>query len=223
MNEQWLYAVDGTQYGPVTRDDVQRFLAEGRLRPTDAVWTEGMAQWIEARYVRALSGDAPAVAAAAPFFPIGIPKLAVMVFGTFGLYELYWFYKQWSTIRKRTGEEMWPVARAIFVVFFFHELVKRVNETGREYGFLDPLSVGGLTTLFILPSVTWRIPGALGLLAFLAVIPMMIVQKRMNDIHAKTAPFANPNRNIRAWNWLAMFLGLPFFAFSVWATLAEGL
>src|SRR6185503_317325 len=99
--------------------------------------------------------------------------------------------------------EMWPVARAIFVIFFFHELVKEVNEQGRERGFLEPLAVSGLTTLFIILSITWRLPGPLSLIAFLAVIPIMIVQKRINEINTAAAPLLDGNRNIGGWNWLA--------------------
>ena len=180
----------------------------------------GCPQWIEARKVQGLTGEL-SVTATAPFFPLGLAKFVVMSFGTFGLYEIYWFYKQWTTIKKRTGDDLMPIPRAIFVIFFFHELVKEVNETGRERGFLAPLNVGGLTALFIVLTITWRLPSVLGLIAFLAIIPLLFVQNRMNEINEQAAPLADRNQRIRGWNWLALFLGLPFFLFAVWLTFTE--
>jgi hypothetical protein len=49
----------------------------------------------------------------------------------------------------------------------------------------------------------------------------MIVQKRINEINTAAAPLLDGNRNIGGWNWLAMILGLPFFALSVWGVFLE--
>ncbi|KPK81369.1 MAG: hypothetical protein AMJ81_10650 [Phycisphaerae bacterium SM23_33] len=52
--EQWHCIVGGQQYGPVTLEVLQAWAAEGRLTPTDYVWTEGMETWSEARSVAGL-------------------------------------------------------------------------------------------------------------------------------------------------------------------------
>lgn len=52
--EQWHCIVAGQQYGPVTLDVLQAWVAEGRLKPTDYVWTEGMETWTEACSVAGL-------------------------------------------------------------------------------------------------------------------------------------------------------------------------
>ena len=41
MNK-WHCAIGSTKYGPVSAEDMRKWIAEGRLRPTDNVWTEGM-------------------------------------------------------------------------------------------------------------------------------------------------------------------------------------
>ena len=43
--EQWYCAVGKEQYGPVDRDTVCHWLAEGRIKPTDLVWHERMEEW----------------------------------------------------------------------------------------------------------------------------------------------------------------------------------
>ena len=36
-----------------------------------------------------------------PFFAVPLWKLALMSFFTFGIYELYWFYRNWQRVRVR--------------------------------------------------------------------------------------------------------------------------
>jgi hypothetical protein len=42
---KWHCAIDGAKYGPVSAQDLRNWLMEGRLKPTDHVWTEGMDDW----------------------------------------------------------------------------------------------------------------------------------------------------------------------------------
>lgn len=110
---------------------------------------------------------------AAPFFSVGNPKFLIMYLGTFGVYQIYWMYKQWVTVRARTREEMWPVARAIFPIFFFYQA---------------------------------RLPAA----------PGRAAERGVHHRDRPVAGLAVANDRIRGWNWLALLLGLPFFAFTIW-------
>ncbi len=62
----WHCHVGGTQYGPVSEQELRNWIAQGRLRPTDNVWTEGMAQWIPAQSVPSLFPPGAGMAVAAP-------------------------------------------------------------------------------------------------------------------------------------------------------------
>ncbi|MBS3821938.1 MAG: DUF4339 domain-containing protein, partial [Phycisphaerae bacterium] len=42
---EWHCYVDGQQYGPISEDELREWMASGRVKPTDMVWTEGMADW----------------------------------------------------------------------------------------------------------------------------------------------------------------------------------
>ena len=42
---QWHCAIDGKQYGPVDEPTLQSWINEGRLKLTDLIWQEGMAEW----------------------------------------------------------------------------------------------------------------------------------------------------------------------------------
>lgn len=52
---EWYYARNNRQEGPVAVSVVRGMLASGQLRPTDLVWTSGMADWKEARAVPELA------------------------------------------------------------------------------------------------------------------------------------------------------------------------
>jgi len=54
VNADWFYSVGDTRQGPVTEDDLKGLVADGRLRPGDLVWRDGMPDWVEARTVPVL-------------------------------------------------------------------------------------------------------------------------------------------------------------------------
>jgi hypothetical protein len=75
MNDQWFFAADNTQKGPVSRD-VLRGMLEASQLPADApVWTEGMTAWQPANTVDGLLGAPLAVATAVPAATIGYAGL----------------------------------------------------------------------------------------------------------------------------------------------------
>lgn len=51
---QWYCSVGGTRYGPVSQEQLLSWIAEGRIRPDDLVWHEGMADWSPASAVPGL-------------------------------------------------------------------------------------------------------------------------------------------------------------------------
>jgi len=42
---EWYCSIDDKKYGPTSAQDLRDWLADGRLKPTDHVWTESMADW----------------------------------------------------------------------------------------------------------------------------------------------------------------------------------
>lgn len=74
------------------------------------------------------------------FYIVSKRKFTVLYLATLGLYGFYWFYKQWSCYKEASayesaGAKIWPVARALFAIFFVHSLfreVKQRNQAGSE-------------------------------------------------------------------------------------------
>lgn len=68
------------------------------------------------------------------FYIVSQRKFLLMFILTFSIYQVYWFYKNWSNYQKQArlqnsvDSDIWPVARAIFSVFFIHALFRRVDK-----------------------------------------------------------------------------------------------
>ena len=66
---QWYCAIGGQQFGPVDDQTLSRWAQERRLKSSDLVWRDGMAEWAAAGNVPQLAGLFPQAApAAAPAY-----------------------------------------------------------------------------------------------------------------------------------------------------------
>ncbi len=93
---------------------------------------------------------------------------------TFGLYDIFWFERNWRAIRAADQSRIWPLARAIFARFTYYQFVNDLNTYSTLSGrTLAPLS-GGLGLAYFFASAFGKLPdpwGFLGLLAGLCVVP----------------------------------------------------
>lgn len=62
-----------------------------------------------------------------PIFYVVAKEVFILFIVTFSFYSYYWFWKQWNIRRKATGEKMWPIARAIFAIFFVYSLFEEIE------------------------------------------------------------------------------------------------
>lgn len=67
------------------------------------------------------------------FYVVSVRKFLVLYLFTFGLYGVYWFYQNWARYNRnspyaaRAGNKLWPLPRAVFSVFFIHDLFRKVK------------------------------------------------------------------------------------------------
>lgn len=201
----WYYAVDNARCGPVTTEYLRMLLSEKRISGDSLVWNASMLDWRPAASVPELAGEV------APLFPVAIWKLVLMMLATFGLYQIFWGYKHWTAIRTRTREEMMPLARGFFAIFFFHLLAKEVNDAAEQQRIERRLQVSALMVLFVIFWFSQLLPDPGWLLWFGIVIPLVLLQRLANEVIQKASPLVDRNDAIRGWNWLAVVLGIPFF------------
>ena len=46
---------------------------------------------------------------------------------TLGSYELWWFWKNWTRVKRADGSDIWPIVRAIFGGITYFMLISDIN------------------------------------------------------------------------------------------------
>ena len=130
------------------------------------------------------------------YLAISPKRLALFSVLTFGIYEIYWFYKNWEAVKKAEGQNISPFWRAIFAVFFCHSLFKKVLESAKAHDYKESYSPGWLATAYIALllignglskadssdsglNLVWLI------VALITFIPLLSVQKAINFNNGK--------------------------------------
>ena len=200
-------------------------LREELARPTEGrtrfVWRQGMTEWTTPDLVAELAAPPPPPSRPEPrepvltfgtkdpqWFLVGGAKLAVMMVVTLGLYQLYWFYKQWDRVRD-AGDNVAPAARAIFTIVFCYSLFRRIIDSTHAVGVQTRLPPLLLTLGFLLPSLIARANGPEALLGFLAIVSLVAVQRIATAV--ALAQGSTEDRNTRLtranWAWIAALVG----------------
>jgi hypothetical protein len=160
-----------------------------------------------------------AVANDLKFYTVAPLKFILLFVGTFGFYKYYWFYKNWSRYKANSNDDIWPVMRAIFPIFFVHTLFGRVDEAIKEQPHEHFWSPNALVASFVIfqliINLTGRVPSgeyeniALGIQLIL-MVPVMgfilyLAQRAINV--ACGDPEGASNSKFSAVNWLWIVCG----------------
>ena len=110
-------------------------------------------------------------------------KLIIMSLTTFGLYTLYWFYRNWRAIAEHEGESLWPFWRAVFAPLWAFSCFPRLDRyaSGRRRQLAFPpmmlaliyflINFAGNLSMFF-PRIVGRDSWLISLLVFLPLLPM---------------------------------------------------
>lgn len=74
----------------------------------------------------------PPLPTQAKFFVVSEKKLWIMYVLTFSLYGVYWFYQHWKKWKEATGDNIMPIPRAIFSIFFTHTLFQKIYDSAKQ-------------------------------------------------------------------------------------------
>lgn len=145
--------------------------------------------------------DAPVADAAPRFYVVSPSKLTILYLATLGIYGLYWFYKHWANYNRNcpdaapAGNRIWPVARALFSVFFTHDLLGKIKHHGRRHPEVANWSERPLATQMVILAIvssmlnraSYRSIGSpltdiLSLLVLLPLLYQMLQVQRMVNL-----------------------------------------
>lgn len=145
------------------------------------------------------------------FFPVAPRKLIIMSICTFGLYEIYWFYRNWKFLKEKKGLNISPFWRAWFLILFCYSLFKNVKNYADEKGIQTTFSPGGLAAALIVISITSRLPAPLWLISIFTFIPLLTVQTSINKLNNDQLEEVI-NREFSGWNIFGIIVGVIAWA-----------
>jgi hypothetical protein len=154
------------------------------------------------------------------FYVVSARKFVLLFLATFGLYQIYWFYMHWARFRRvRQQQHVWPVARAIFPIFFTHSLTEEIDYTARSrspaYRWSPQLAATGYVTASLASMVLDRLAAnsigspATDLASVLMLGPacmcLLAIQRAANV--ACDQPRGDPNSSLSWANWIWLVMG----------------
>src|SRR3954463_16448634 len=95
-------------------------------------------------------------------YVVSSTKLMVLYLATFGLYGVYWFYKHWKHQQIQQRSSIWPVARAIFSIFYVTQLFKGFDLEARMRGDAPSWNPTSHAAMFIGLTVVGRVLDKMG-------------------------------------------------------------
>jgi hypothetical protein len=145
------------------------------------------------------------------FFTASSLKLVLMSIATFGIYELYWFYRNWVAIKKRTGaDKIMPFWRAFFSVIWAYPCFREIASVAFA-GQIDLHGgAAGLAILYFLMSIAARAPDPYWLVTLLGFVPVLAVNGWARKANLAADPECPENSSLSGWNWAALIFGFAF-------------
>lgn len=132
---------------------------------------------------------------------------------SFGLYEVYWFYRNWRALAEHTGMDLkagWrtlgllvPVVN-VFMVYHQFRLVHVLATQGGRVPSYSPWAMA--LGYFLLVGVS-NVPGPMWPLTFLTVLPMIPVQAEINAYWAGQQPDRQIREHLNRAEIALLFLG----------------
>ena len=169
------------------------------------------------------------------FFPVSENKLFTLYLLSFGLYGIYWFYRNWKLQQPVMDKKIYPLWRAIFSIFFTHALFRRINRRAARLEGNHRFKANTLATFYVVAilashmidrvDVNLQMPAnivnagiiAVSLVLFiLSVFPLVKVQATVNRINHDLPGYLNCKYSL--FNYLLIAAG----AF-LWFMIALGL
>lgn len=129
------------------------------------------------------------------FYLVSERKMLVLFFLTVGLYQVYWDYVNWRNYRDASGEDVWPLPRAIFSIFFTHSLFRHISDhdaTGSRASWNNSACATGIVFLLIagriLDRLSWNGIGSpfTDIASLLLLVPLGLLLKQVqHEINAR--------------------------------------
>jgi hypothetical protein len=141
------------------------------------------------------------------FFSPSTLKFVLMSVCTFGIYELYWFYKNWVLIKERTNQDLMPFWRAFFAPLWAYSCFKHFKIAAEDRGISAPPSIGFLAVVYFVLHAFWRLPDPYWLISILSFAPLIPANAIALAINQNIGARNYGNSTFSTWNWVGLIGG----------------
>jgi len=146
-------------------------------------------------------------------------EFIVLDLATFGVYVMYWCYRQWQTIKAKRDGKFNPAVRGIFTTIFLGNLAKTIKEMAKEQNIEVTYHPYLLWFSFIFLYVLYKLPDPYWLIAVFDFLPLLPILRAMNQYYDATENGLEESE--LSWHEkLLITIGLLFFGASIFLVLA---
>lgn len=144
---------------------------------------------------------------AGDYFSVGALKLVLMSVVTFGLYELYWIYRIWRTIRDNGQPSISPFWRAFFAPLWLFSMGSHMKKHADSLGITLALPVVVLGIAFFVLQALWRLPDPYWMFSMLTFVPLLPFDFAARRLNGKGALAPPTHGSFSGWNFLGLVVG----------------
>jgi hypothetical protein len=170
-------------------------------------------------------------------FPVSEDKLMTLYILSFGLYGVFWFYKNWKYQEHLMDKKIHPVWRGIFSIFFAHSLFKRIDQQASHLEQRHKFKPFPLATFYVATVVGSQVLDRFAMnndrldgmsnslvvtsiaLFLLSTYPLLRVQSTTNRINNDMLGYLNYKYSVA--NYVLMAIGSALWLLSALALLLD--
>lgn len=150
-------------------------------------------------------------AAESRYHVVPLWRFALFDLLSFGLYSVYWFWRNWSVIKRRDGSDIWPIPRALFCGFTYFSLITDINTQLALRGSTRRLSAA-LGVGFLACNALYRLPSPYDLIS---IAGFGFLTPAVMAIRELASAAAVEQARWRTRHTIALVLSLPFFGLAL--------
>ncbi len=154
------------------------------------------------------------------YYPVSPAKLVTLSLLTFGVYEIYWFYRNWKYVRERDLSNISPFWRSVFSVIWYPSLCADLRRTLPDSAVASSGVLNCMALLYFALSISWRAPDPYWLVTCLTFIPLLPAARAIAAVNRPTSPDFRENSRWRFRHIVLAVVSTPILAFGIASSLA---
>ncbi len=155
-----------------------------------------------------------------PFYCVSTLKLSLLSVATFGLYELFWFYKNWVLVRSRSGRDISPFWRAFFSPIYCFPFATAVKSAAESVNVIPRLAPGPIAVGYAVLIFLQRLPDPYWLICLFSFVPLIPIARQIRAVHEAIRPGFESAVGWTGWSYLTLVAGGSLAGLAVIAAFA---